>query len=55
MKTLPGISASDLHDLALLYMDYETAFKVLVARAPQDPEILAAIGRLYNQFEKANQ
>ena len=43
---LPSLSPSQLHDLAMLYLSPETAFKVLNFKAPKTPAIQEALAQL---------
>ena len=44
---LPSLSPSQLHDLAMLYLPSETAFKVLNFKAPETPAVQEALAQLH--------
>ena len=45
-KPLPHVTESDMHDLAMLWLPWETAFKVLSYKAPKTPAVRKALAQL---------
>ena len=45
-KPLPNVTESDMHDLAMLWLPWETAFKVLNFKAPNTPAVREALAQL---------
>ena len=46
-KPLPHVTESDMHDLAMLWLPWETAFKVLNFKAPKTPAVREALAQLH--------
>ena len=46
-KPLPHVTESDMHDLAMLWLPWETAFKVLSFKAPKTNAVTIAMAQLH--------
>ena len=44
---LPSVTELEMHDLAMLWLPWETAYKVLNYKAPKTPAVRKALAQLF--------